>query len=112
MHAIVISWSMFQESSGSLYIPSQESVGSSSNIGKRKEDSNSELHILPLEESEPENDVHETEGTKIDGSLLIVPWSCILLLLSKCQAHGCGEQVLPSNIKVSTKGTGVKIQII
>ena len=46
----------------------------------------------------------EVDGVKIDGSFLIVPWACILLLLSKCQKHGCAEQVLPSNVKVSRKG--------
>lgn len=47
----------------------------------------------------------ENEGVNIDDSLLIVPWACILLLLSKCQNHGCSEQVLPSNVKISRKGS-------
>ena len=46
----------------------------------------------------------ETEGCKMAGCLLIVPWACILLLLSKCHTPGCGEQVLPSNVHVSRKG--------
>ena len=46
----------------------------------------------------------ETEGAKIDDSLLLVPGSSLLKLLSKCQRIGCPEQVLPSNIKVSRKG--------
>jgi hypothetical protein len=40
----------------------------------------------------------EVDGVNIDGSFLIVPWA------SKCQKHGCAEQVLPSNVKVSRKG--------
>ena len=38
--------------------------------------------------------------------MLIVPWACILILLSKCQRHGCSEQVLPSNMELSRKGNG------
>ena len=89
------------QSSGSLYMPSQGSATSSDyNIGIKfftliLKESNDKI----IEDSEP-----ETEGVKIDGSLLIVPWACILMLLSKCQRHGCSDQVLPSNVKVSRKG--------
>ena len=59
--------------------------------------------IVCLFTDDPDSEC-EVDGVKIDGSFLIVPWACILLLLSKCQRHGCAEQVLPSNVKVSRKG--------
>ena len=88
------------QSSGSLFMPSQGSATSSDYqlytlILKKFHNSFIEDEL----DSEP-----ETEGVKIDGSLLIVPWACILMLLSKCQRHGCSDQVLPSNVKVSRKG--------
>ena len=84
--------SKIQESSGSLYIPSQESVGSCTS------------NILSPDESDPDDSINEINGPQINENLLIVPWTSLLVLLSKCQAHGCGEQVLPSNMKISTKG--------
>ena len=84
------------QSSGSLFMPSQGSFMQPNQLILKK------FHNSFIEDeldSEP-----ETEGVKIDGSLLIVPWACILMLLSKCQRHGCSDQVLPSNVKVSRKG--------
>lgn len=46
----------------------------------------------------------ENEGIKINESLLIVPGTSLLKLLSKCHKFGCSAQVLPSNIRVSKKG--------
>ena len=68
-------------------------------------------YLVP-DESEPDSHIDETDGAQINESLLIVPWACLLVLLSKCQAHGCGEQVLPSNIKISTKGKKIKSHTI
>ena len=60
------------------------------------------IHVyVPDEpESQPEN-----EGVNLNGSLLLVPWSCLLLLLSVCKHEGCGAQVLPSNMDISRRGT-------
>ena len=46
----------------------------------------------------------ESEGVNLAGALLIVPWCCIMMLLSKCQRPGCADQVLPSNMNMSRKG--------
>ena len=90
------------QSSGSLYLPSQESAASFDSIGKME---NFYKQIcIHLSSGEVDSET-ETDGANIDGSFLIVPWTCILLLLSKCQRHGCAEPVLPSNVKVSRKGT-------
>ena len=98
-------------SSGSFYIPSQASEISSENTGI--------VHIMILFQSAhysliiSEPDSQPTcEGVNLEGSLLIIPWISVLLLLSKCQRLGCGDQVLESNMKLSRNGNKLIFFII
>ena len=90
--------------SGSVYVPTQSSTASSDAIGMTTTyfilNYDYLIKLIP-DESDFQT---ETEGVNLTGSLLIVPWACLLILLSKCQRHGCGEQVLPSNMELSRKG--------
>jgi len=47
----------------------------------------------------------------LNGSLLIVSWSCLLTLLSICKHQGCGDSVLPSNMDISRKGAAVTVNM-
>ena len=59
----------------------------------------SNMIVTEVPDSQP-----ESEGVNLNGCLLIVPWSFILILLSKCQRQGCADQVLPSNMELSRNG--------
>ena len=51
----------------------------------------------------------EGEGVNLDGCHLIVSWSCLLLLLTKCQRDDCADNILTSNLEVSRNGTGISL---
>ena len=59
-----------------------------------------------MTDSQPEGD-----GVNMDGSHLIVSWSCLLLLLTKCQRDDCADNILASNIEVSRNGNGMSLTI-
>merc|ERR1712179_879157 len=53
-----------------------------------------------------------TDGDGLEefsGAIILVMWSNLLLLLSKCQKPGCGAAVLSDNMKVIRNGAAVKI---
>ena len=47
----------------------------------------------------------DDEGVvSLEGCHLLVSWSCLVALLSKCQRADCADQVLPCNMDVLRKG--------
>ena len=54
-----------------------------------------------MSSSPPDDDA---VGVCLDGCYLLVSWSSLLTLLSKCQREGCSDQVLPCNMIVSKNG--------
>jgi hypothetical protein len=46
----------------------------------------------------------ENKSLDMSGSAIIVMWSCLLQLLTKCRHEGCGAQVNPDNISPSRNG--------
>ena len=46
----------------------------------------------------------EEGGVSLEGCHLLVSWSCLFSLLSKCQRVGCADHVLPCNMDVSRMG--------
>ena len=57
------------------------------------------MPFTEYEDSEP-----ESEGVDLSGCNLIVSWSSLVLLLSKCQLEDCADRVLADNMKVSRNG--------
>jgi hypothetical protein len=48
----------------------------------------------------------DMKETNLDGCLLIIPWSCLIVLLGICKHPGCGDQVLLDNMDISRNGIG------
>lgn len=46
----------------------------------------------------------EEGGTNLEGAILIIPWSCLIVLLGICKTPGCGDQVLRDNMDISRNG--------
>ena len=51
--------------------------------------------------------ISENEGFNMHGSAVIVMWSCLFQLLSKCRREGCGAQVNPDNMISTRNGTNI-----
>lgn len=52
----------------------------------------------------------DDEGcVSLEGSHLLVSWSCLVVLLSKCQRESCADLVLPSNMDVSRNGNKIAL---
>ena len=58
-------------------------------------------NTLDLPESQPES---SEGGVNLDGSHLIISWSCLITLLGICKHQGCGDQVLADNMDISRNG--------
>ena len=69
---------------------------------------NTSMNIQSLFEGEPESQV-KSRRANLDNSLLIVPWTCLIALLSICKHAGCGDKVLPDNMDISRNGDCFKI---
>jgi len=78
-------------SSGSCYMPSQSSTASAND--------------------EPASQPNENDGCILEGKMLIVSWSSVLLMLSICRREGCGSQVLPDNMDVTKRGAAVSVKM-
>ena len=91
-------------SSGSTYHPSQSSTCSSDTIGMSQSCVNriscKLLSASDISNSQPD----DVGGVSLDGCYLLVSWSCLIPLLSRCQREGCVDQVLPCNMDVSRNG--------
>ena len=86
-----------------MYFPSQSSCASPEQSGMYYSFINIPLNVLSIFQEGPESQP-ETEGFNLEGSILIIPWSCLILLLSICKEVDCGARVLPSNIAISKNG--------
>ena len=62
------------------------------------------LIVTSYFQDDPESQPTEEGGTNLEGSLLIIPWSCLIVLLGICKTPGCGDQVLGDNMDIRRNG--------
>ena len=96
--------SSWQASQGSSWKPSQgssyqESQPSSSDI---LDESTDEGRITIKHEYAEMKDIKG--GEIFSGAIVLVMWSCLIELLSKCRRSGCSANVLPDNMIATRNG--------
>ena len=104
------SGSVSQPSSGTVDLPSSGNVYNPSQSSAISGDSELKgiifAHFSLLSKLFSGTPDSKPEDVRVDLSRchLIVSWSSLLPLLSKCQDQDCAEQVLPDNMKISKNG--------
>ena len=88
--------SSWQPSQGSSWQPSQPS---SSDL---LDESDAEGRITIKHEYVNIKDV--TGGENFSGAIVLVMWSCLIELLSKCRKSGCSANILPDNMVATRNG--------